>query len=274
MKKMVFRGKLGRVAIIALATGLIIWACSTVPLTGRRQLSLVADSEINALSFNQYDEFLKENKLSTNAQQTAMIKNVGKKISAAVESYLSQNGMSDRIEGFEWEFNLVDDATPNAWCMPGGKVVFYTGILPICQDETGIAVVMGHEIAHAVAKHGSERMSQQMAAEFGSATLSALLAEQSETTQQLAQLAFGVGTQYGVLLPYSRTHETEADRLGLIFMAVAGYDPSTAIGFWQRMAEISGGANVPQFLSTHPSNTTRISNLQSFLPEALQYFKK
>jgi len=158
--------------------------------------------------------------------------------------------------------------------MPGGKVVFYTGILPICQDENGIAVVMGHEIAHAVAKHGSERMSQQMAAELGSATLTALLAEQPETTKQIAQLAFGVGTQYGVLLPYSRTHETEADRLGLIFMAIAGYDPSTAISFWQRMAEMSGGANVPQFLSTHPSNTTRITNLQSFLPEAFQYYKK
>jgi predicted Zn-dependent protease len=259
------------VAVI-IAVSSLVWACSTVPITGRRQLSLVPDSEIMAMSFTQYDQFLKENKLSTNREQTAMIKNVGSRISTAVESYFAQKGWSDQLSSFQWEFNLVEDDTPNAWCMPGGKVVFYTGILPITQNESGVAVVMGHEIAHAVAKHGSERMSQQMGLQLGAVALSVLAAEKPEETQNMYMTAYGITSQVALVLPYSRKHEHEADRLGLIFMAMAGYDPTVAIEFWSRMAAMSGGGANIAFLSTHPSDDARIRYLQRVLPEALTYY--
>ncbi|MCU4164605.1 M48 family metallopeptidase [Carboxylicivirga caseinilyticus] len=251
----------------------IVVACATVPITGRKQLNLVSDSEMMSMSFTQYEEFLKENKVSTDAEKTALIKKVGQKISAAVEKYMSDNGYSSQISGFEWEFNLVEDETPNAWCMPGGKVVFYTGILPYCKDETGIAVVMGHEIAHAVAKHGNERMSQQLGVQLGGAALSVAISEKPEQTQQIAMAAFGLGSQYGFMLPFSRTHETEADKMGLIFMAMAGYNPNEAVPFWQRMSEM-GGAAPPEWMSTHPSDETRIKDLNAYMPEALKYYKK
>lgn len=249
------------------------YSCSSVPLTGRKQLNLIPNSEIMAMSFSQYDEFLKENKLSTNKTQTDLVKKVGNKISAAVEDYFRQNGMSSQLKGFNWEFNLVADDTPNAWCMPGGKVVFYEGILPITQTEAGIAVVMGHEIAHAVAKHGSERMTQQLATQMGGMALDIAMSNKPEQTRAIYHTAYGLTTQVGVLLPYSRTHEAEADRLGLIFMAMAGYNPNEAVSFWQRMDNLSSGANTPAFLSTHPSNKKRIANIQKQLPEALKYFK-
>lgn len=251
----------------------LLESCSSVPLTGRRRLNLIPDSEIMTMSFSQYDSFLKEHQLSTNQAQTALVKKVGQKISAAVERYFAQNDLSHQISGFQWEFNLVADDTPNAWCMPGGKVVFYEGILPIAQTEAGIAVVMGHEIAHAVAKHGSERMTQEMGVQLGATALSLAISEKPQQTQAIYQTAFGVATQLGVILPYSRTHESEADRLGLIFMAMAGYNPAEAVDFWGRMAAMSGGGGTPGFLSTHPSNEARIRNLKKILPEALQYYQ-
>ncbi len=248
-------------------------ACATVPITGRKQLNLMSDSEMMSMSFSQYDEFLSQNKLSTNKEQTAMVKRVGLRISKAVEQYMSDNGYADHISGFEWEFNLVDDDTPNAWCMPGGKVVFYTGILPYTKTEEGIAVVMGHEIAHAVAKHGSERMSHQMGVQMGGAALSVALSQKPEETQQIYMAAFGLGSQYGFMLPFSRTHETEADKMGLIFMAMAGYNPEAAVPFWERMAA-GGGSSTPEWMSTHPADDTRIKDLKEYMPEALKYYKK
>ncbi|TCO09130.1 M48 family metallopeptidase [Natronoflexus pectinivorans] len=250
----------------------IYWSCATVPITGRRQLSLVPESELMAMSYTQYNQFLEEHKLSENQEQVEMVKRVGGRIAAAVEQYFAQRGWSDQLTNFQWEFNLVEDDTPNAWCMPGGKVVFYTGILPITRDEEGLAVVMGHEIAHAVAKHGSERMSQQIGIQFGAVALSALLSEKPEETQNLYMAAYGVTSQVGLMLPYSRKHEHEADRLGLIFMAMAGYDPSVAVDFWQRMAQLSQGGSPPAFLSTHPSDQARVNYIREVLPEALEYY--
>ncbi len=261
------------IVVIVIALTSILWACSTVPITGRRQFTLIPESELMAMSFTQYSQFLQESKLSTNKEQTALVKNVGARISVAVEKYFADKGLSNQIANFQWEFNLIEDDTPNAWCMPGGKVVFYTGILPITQNENGIAVVMGHEIAHAVAKHGSERMSQQLGVQFGAVALSAILAEKPQETQNLYMMAYGATSQVALILPYSRTHEYEADRLGLIFMAMAGYDPSAAVDFWSRMAALSGGGSSLAFLSTHPSDEARIRNLQKVLPEAMSYYQ-
>ncbi len=258
-----------------LLSGFLLFAiaCATVPITGRRQMNLFPETEMIATSLTQYDTFLKESKLSDNKEQTAMVKSCGARISAAVEKFMNDNGMSDRIANFVWEFNLVDDETPNAWCMPGGKVVFYTGILPYTQTETGVAVVMGHEIAHAIARHGNERMSQQKGIQALGTGLSMALNEKPAETQQIWMTAFGVGANVGVMLPFSRSHESEADKMGLIFMAMAGYNPAEAIDFWKRMGE-SGGQKPPEFLSTHPADETRVKDLQAYLPEAMKYYKK
>jgi len=248
-------------------------SCATVPITGRKQMNMFPESQMIATSLTQYDAFLKESKLSENKEQSAMVKRVGAKIAEVVEVFMRDNGMSDRIAGFAWEFNLVDDKTPNAWCMPGGKVVFYTGILPYTQNEAGLAVVMGHEIAHAIARHGNERMSQQMGIQALSTGLSYALNEKPAETTQVWMTAFGVASNVGVMLPFSRSHETEADKMGLIFMAMAGYDPAVAIDFWKRMGE-SGGQKPPEFLSTHPADDTRVNNLRAYLPEAMKYYKK
>jgi predicted Zn-dependent protease len=224
------------------------------------------------MSYQQYSEFLQENKLSTDAQATAMVVRVGKQIQAAVEQYMRDTNNTEQIEGYAWEFHLVESDDVNAWCMPGGKVVFYTGILPVCKDDTGIAVVMGHEVAHAVAKHGQERMSQQLVAQFGGAALAAAMQSQPEQTQEMAMAAFGIGAQFGALLPFSRQQESEADHLGLIFMAMAGYDPRAAVPFWERMSQ-GGGGKPPEIMSTHPSDATRLNNLNALMPEALTYYK-
>jgi len=226
------------------------------------------------MSFQQYDEFLKTNKLSTNQAQTQTVKSVGAKIQKAVEKYMADNQMSSRLNNYDWEFNLIESPDANAWCMPGGKVVVYTGILPITQDENGLAVVMGHEIAHAIAKHGDERMSQGLITSLGTAALSSALQKKPEATQKLWMSAFGVGAQYGILLPYSRLHESEADHLGLLLMAMAGFDPNGAVGFWERMAAMKNSAGVPQFLSSHPSDQNRIKNIKDQIPEALRYYQK
>ena len=260
------------IPIILLA--LTVYYCSTVPITGRSQLSLVSASEMNAMSFVQYGEFLKENKLSANKSNVDMVRRVGGNIQRAVETYFAQNNLSQELAGYAWEFNVVESEEINAWCMPGGKVVVYTGILPITQNETGLAVVMGHEIAHAVAQHGAERMSQGLLQELGGVALSVALANEPQETQSLFYTAYGVGTTVGVMLPFSRTHESEADRLGLVFMAMAGYDPTAAIDFWTRMSQKSGGGAPPEFLSTHPSDATRIADIKKHLPEAMTYYKK
>ncbi|MFZ1519532.1 MAG: M48 family metallopeptidase [Ignavibacteriaceae bacterium] len=250
-----------------------VYYCSTVPITGRSQLSLIPDSEMNTMSFSQYSEFIKTNKLSSNKTDVDMVKRVGAKIQKAVETYFAQKNLSKELAGYQWEFNVVESEEVNAWCMPGGKVVVYTGILPITKDETGLAVVMGHEIAHAIAKHGSERMSHGLMQQLGGVALSVALADEPELTQSLFMTAYGVGSTVGVMLPFSRTHESEADHLGLIFMAMAGYDPNAAVDFWTRMAANSQGAP-PEWLSTHPSNETRIADIKKLLPEALQYYNK
>ena len=247
-------------------------SCTTVPITGRRQLSLVSDSEINTLAATQYRNVITKGPLSSNSQHVSMVRNVGRRIQGAVETYFRQQNATDQLAGYQWEFNVIEDKQQNAWCMPGGKVAVYTGILPITQDDNGLAVVMAHEIAHAVAKHGSERMSQGLVQQLGGQALSAALSTNAPATQELALQAFGVGSQLG-LLRYGRNQETEADHLGLIFMALAGYNPDGAITFWQRMDARENQASPPEFLSTHPSNGTRIADIQRELPEARKYYK-
>jgi len=264
---------------ITVATGiyvvicLLFVACSTVPVTGRQQLSLVSSSEMLAMGSQQYAEFLKSNNIvPAGDSRTVMVRKVGRNIQSAVEQYFHQNNLS--LSGYGWEFNLVDNKEANAWCMPGGKVVAYTGILPITSNEVGLAVVLGHEIAHAVAGHGDERMSQGLLAQLGGLALSQALAEKTQETQQLWMTAFGVGVQYGALLPFSRLQEREADHLGLIFMAMAGYDPREALSFWQRMAQHNSGQAPPEFMSTHPSDESRMASIREELPEALRYYQK
>jgi len=253
---------------------LFLCSCSSVPISNRKQLALIPSSQINSMSFNSYKEFLSSNKLSSDREKTRMVKRVGRNIQKAVEEYFAQNNMSHKISGYEWEFNLIEEDTVNAWCMPGGKVVVYTGILPITRDEAGLAVVMGHEVAHAIANHGNERMSQGLIVQMGGVALSKALEEKPEETKTLFLSSFGLGSQVGVLLPFSRLHESEADHLGLIFMAMAGYDPREAADFWQRMADMKSGGSPPEFLSTHPSDQTRINNIKALLPEAMEYYKQ
>jgi predicted Zn-dependent protease len=266
--------KLKYFILVILTSSTLFLSCSTVPLTGRSQLNMIPSSEMLTMSFQQYDEFLKESKLSANQIEVNMVKSVGGKIRSAVEKYMKSNNLSDRLSGYKWEFNLVEDEQVNAWCMPGGKVVVYTGILPVTQDETGLAVVMGHEIAHAIAEHGNERMSQQLLQQVGAVGLMVAMKEEPAETQALWLGVYGVGTTVGIMLPYSRTHESEADHLGLIFMAMAGYDPHAAPDFWKRMAAGKQGGSPPEFLSTHPSDQTRIDDITSWIPEAMKYYKK
>lgn len=225
------------------------------------------------MSLTQYNDFLKSSKVvAATDKRTIIVKTVGKNIQTAVENYYRQKNLS--LSGYSWEFNLVESKDVNAWCMSGGKVVVYTGILPVTVDDTGLAVVLSHEISHAIAGHGQERMSQELIAQFGSVALSEVLSQKPAETKQLWSSVFGVGVQYGALLPFSRLHENEADHLGLIFMAMAGYDPNQALTFWQRMAQQSQGQATPEFMSTHPSDQTRIANIRKELPEALTYYKK
>jgi predicted Zn-dependent protease len=258
-------------ALLTLSLVLVI-ACATVPVTGRKQLSLVSDAEMQQMSYQQYEQVIAESQLSDDQQAVDLVERVGRNIQHAVEEFFAERGQSDHLDGYAWEFHLIESEQVNAWCMPGGKVAFYTGILPVCQDEVGVAVVMGHEVAHAIAEHGSERMSQGLAQQLGGVALSEALGSEPETTREIAMAAFALGTQYGALLPYSRLQESEADHLGLIFMAMAGYDPREAPRFWQRMAA-QGGEAPPEFMSTHPSSQSRVENLREKLPEALEYYQ-
>ena len=258
--------------------------CTNVAITGRKQLNIVPDSIVNSMALSEYNSFLgsPETKLSTDPEKTAMVQRVGTRIADAVERYmadLKENGMSDRIAGYKWEFNLVQSDEKNAWCMPGGKVVVYTGILPLTQDDAGLAVVMGHEIAHAIAKHGAERMSQGLLITLGGIGLEQAMKDKPEATRNLFLTSYGVGATVGVLLPYSRTQEKEADRLGLIFMAMAGYDPQTAVAFWERMAADKDGSQTPEFLSTHPADALSVlarfrEALRSYSCTAISFLKR
>ncbi len=259
-----------RFVLSALLTAALLFVgCSTAPITGRKQVKLVSDTAMIAQSAASYREVIAEGPLSTNRQQTEQIRRVGRRISAAVERYFSEHNQAYLLKDFNWEFNLIDKDEPNAWCMPGGKVAFYTGILPYTRDDTGIAVVMGHEIAHAVAGHGAERISHQMIQQGGGYLLNIFSRDSDYHGAIMA--VYGIGSELGGILPYSRLHESEADRLGLIFMAMAGYDPNAAVGFWSRMAA-SGTGKPPEFLSTHPSDERRIRDIQQHLPEAMQYY--
>jgi len=261
-----------RLAIL-LFTAILLAGCATVPLTGRRQLSLVSDSEMVALGAQSYEQFLKESNLSEDARETKMVRDVGNRISLSAEDFMREHGMEKDLEHYRWEYSLIEaDTVVNAFCMPGGKIGVYSGILPLAQSENGLAVVMGHEVAHAIAKHGNERMSQLLLAQLGGIALSKAVEEQPEKTRQLALAAYGIGAQVGVLLPYSRQHESEADRIGLILMARAGYDPREAVPFWQRMNQ-QGGARPPEFLSTHPAPERRIKDIRNHLAEALEYYR-
>jgi predicted Zn-dependent protease len=255
-------------------TLLLLIACTTVPITGRSQLNLIPGSSMLAMSAQEYGTFLKENKVSANPEQTAMVKRVGTKIQQAVERYFKDIGLEGHLADYRWEFNLVEDPQVNAWCMPGGKVVVYTGILPVARDDAGLAVVLGHEIAHAIAEHGNERMSQGLIAQMGGVALSTAMATKSKETQQLWMSVYGVGAQYGAILPYGRLQESEADQLGLVFMTMAGYDPNEAVSFWERMAAQKGGQAPPEFLSTHPADATRIAKIKKEIPGVLEKYGK
>jgi len=247
-------------------------SCSSVPLTGRKQLLLVSESEVLALSDTSFKAFILSATPSTKTSESARVLRVGKKIATAVETYLAQKGLSSQISGYSWEFKLVKDTSVNAFCMPGGKIVVYEGILPVTKDDAGLAVVIGHEIAHAVAKHANERMSQQMLTNYGATALSTIMTKKPEAAKTIAQTVFGLGAEYGVALPFSRKQEYEADHLGLIFIAMAGYDPAEAVSFWERMSTQSKNS-MPEFLSTHPSDARRIANLKAELAEARTYYK-
>ena len=258
------------------ALAALMLACGTsskVPITGRKHSLLVSDSQILSLSKQEYSKFLSSAKLSSNAANTAMVKRVGQRLAKAVETYLVNNGYQDELKNFEWEFNLVADNQVNAFCMPGGKIVVYEGLLPVSQDEASLAIVLGHEIAHAVAKHSAEQMSKKMRQSYGTQIGGSILgAIGGQTVGDIAQIAAG---QYFSFrnLKYSRDNESEADHMGLIFAAMAGYDPSVAVGFWQRMAAKSGNSNGSDMFSDHPSDAKRIAAIQQLLPEAMAYYK-
>jgi predicted Zn-dependent protease len=254
--------KLWSIAILSISVLLFI-SCNKVPLTGRKQMNLLSESTLLQMSREQYGSVLQQERVVENTEDAKMVKRVGQSMATSVEVFLKENGYKNRVDDFEWEFNLIESNQVNAWCMPGGKVAFYTGILPITADETGLAVVMGHEIAHAVARHGNERMSQSLMLSLGGIALSVALSEKPEETRNIFLTAYGVGASVGVVLPFSRKNELEADKLGLVFMKLAGYDVNQAVDFWKRMAQ--NGASVPEFLSTHPSDETRVSEIEAFI---------
>lgn len=256
-----------------LATLLWVASCAEVPITHRHSLHLVPDSELLTLSYQQYEQVLQKSRLSQDPQKVAVVRRVGTRIARAAETFLREAGQGDTIKNYHWEFNLIEDEkTVNAWVMPGGRAAVYSGILRYTQDDTGLAVVLGHEVGHAIAGHGNERMSQGLLAQLGGMALAVALSQQPQVAQSLFMTAYGAGTSVGFLLPYSRLQESEADHIGLILMARAGYDPRQAIPFWERMAHQEGRQQPPEFLSTHPATQTRMTDITRELPEALTYY--
>lgn len=253
-------------------TLLLPLSCSRVAFTGRKQLNLVSDAEVTAMGLQSFQTFMATAKASAHKPNTLLVKTVGQKLSNAVSNYMKANNMGADLENYAWEFHLVQDEQANAFCMPGGKIVFYDGIMPYCNTETYVAVVMSHEIAHAIAKHAQERMSQAQLVETGAGLLGQTLSGSSAKTQSIASMVYGLGANVGVILPYSRTHEIEADRLGLIFMAIAGYDVQKTVDFWVKMSN-GKAQEQPEFLSTHPAGQTRIEAIKKHIPEALKYKK-
>lgn len=256
-----------------LFVAILFTGCSENLVTGRKQLSLVSEPELQSMAKQEYQTFLSANKVvNANSNRDAeMVQRVGSRIASAIKFYYDTKGQTSVLEGYQWEFNLVENKEANAWCMPGGKVVVYTGLLPITQNEAGLAIVVGHEIAHAVAQHGSERMSQALLQQLGGVALQVALSNKPAETQNLFMTAYGVGSTVGGILPFSRKEETEADKYGLYFAAMAGYNPQEAIPFWERMSA-AGGAKPPEFLSSHPADATRIANIKSYMPQAMKFY--
>lgn len=258
-----------RKVVLTVLIFLSVVACKTNPFTGKNTLNFYPNSQIFPMAFAQYNQFLTENKVVTGTSEAEMITRVGQRIASAAERWLDANGHPGYLKDYKWEYNLVNDETINAWCMPGGKIVFYTGIMPICQSETGVAVVMGHEVAHALADHGAQRMSAGTLQQIGAVGTAIATSNKSPETQNAFMQAYGLASTVGGMLPFSRSHETEADRIGLQIMAIAGYDPDEAAELWKRM-KAKGGEAPPEFMSTHPSNDTRINNLTAWAPAAKQ----
>ena len=261
--------------ISAFVLSAFLIACTRNALSGKKQLTLLPESELQTMATGEYQKFLDSSKVvgNTSNKDVQMVRRVGQRITKAVNDYYSEKGMTDKLAGFNWEYNLVDDKQVNAWCMPGGKIVVYTGILPITQNEAALAAVMGHEVSHALLQHGNQRMSQGLLASVGQVALAVAVANKPEETQNLFLSAYGVGATVGVMLPFSRKHELEADQYGLIWTAMAGYNPQEAINLWERMEKAGNGQKPPEFLSTHPSEGRRIDQLKKFMPEALKYYK-
>ncbi len=247
---------------------LIFFSCATNPFTGKKVLNFVPNSQLFPMAFQQYGVFLKENKVIAGTSDAKTVESVGVKIKNAAERWLKANGQAEYLDGYQWEYKLVESKDVNAWCMPGGKIVVYSGILPITKDEAGLATVMGHEVSHALANHGAQRMSAAQLQQLGAVGVAVATSGKTEETQAIFQQAYGLGSQVGVMLPFSRSHESEADRIGLTLMALAGYNPDQAVFFWERMSAKSGGQAPPEFLSTHPADATRIANIRSLIPEA------
>jgi len=252
---------------------LLAAGCATVPVTGRQQLTLVPNTELIAMGAESYAGLLDKADIVQTGPEAERVERVGRRVAASTERFLREQGLAAEAASYDWQFSLIDDDQKNAFCMPGGRIGVYTGILGVTQTDAGLAVVMAHEVAHAVANHSNERMSQMLLAELGGMALSRALEERPERTKQLAMVAYGLGAQVGVLLPYSRQHESEADRIGLILMAQAGYDPREAVPFWSRMAS-GADAQPPEFLSTHPHPATRIDDIRAHLPEAIEVYER
>jgi predicted Zn-dependent protease len=263
-----------KIKLSLLIVALAIYSCSTVPLTGRSQLNIVSDDQVNPAAAASYKQLLSDpsTRVITSGADAQRVNRIGNQLASAIQQYLNANGYANQYN-FAWEFNLIQSSQINAWCMPGGKVAVYSGILAVTQNDAGLATVLGHEIGHAIARHSAERMSQQMLLQAGGAVVGAATNSKSAITQDIVNQAYGIGGQVA-LLQYSRNQESEADRLGLTFMAMAGYDPHEAINFWLRMTAQSKGGDTPEFLRTHPSDATRIANIQSLIPEAMKYYKK
>ena len=260
--------------ILLLLVSALFVSCTENLVTGRKQLSLFSETELQTLAKQEYQTFLTDNKVVnvSNNRDAEMVRRVGNRIASAIKTFYDGKGMTTVLEGYQWEFNLIDNKEANAWCMPGGKVVVYTGLLPITQNEAALAIVLGHEIAHAISQHGSERMSQALLQQLGGVALQVALANKPAETQNLFLSAYGIGSSVGVILPFSRKEESEADKYGLYFSAMAGYNPQEAIPFWERMSA-AGGEKPPEFLSSHPSDASRVEKIKTYMPQALKYYR-